>query len=445
MGGLHGPAHQAPQGLDAGGQQVLQKGADEEEGQEEHQSHDGHEHGDGGVFTGEDAVQLLAALVLPALVGLDDAAAAHPLNEGKAHIRHGGAPIQAPLLFHLQNDMRQHLRLVVIQSKLGGDALVALDELTCREAEGNVGALSVILDQVAHGVEGPVDGAAVVGGVAEVLAQGALLILGDVDGVAHQLVHALVAGGGDGHHRHPQQGLHGVHVHGAAVAGELVHHVQGHHHGHIHLQQLHGEVEVALDIGGVHDIDDGPGLLLQHEVAAHQLLAGIGGHGVDARQVGDGGVSMAPDDAVLTVHGDAGEVAHVLVGAGELVEESGLAAVLVAHQGEGEHGALGQRRARALGVELALLAQTGVMALPALPPVLFFLGRRGQGLHGDLLRVGQPEGQLIAVEPQLHGVAHGGQLHHGYLRPGDDAHIQKMLPQSALTPHGQYPPALAGL
>ena len=43
---------------------------------------------------------------------------------------------------------------------------------------------------------------------------------------------------------------------------------------------------------------------------------------------------MTPDSAGLLVHGDAGEVAHVLVGAGELVEQGGFSAVLVSGKGE---------------------------------------------------------------------------------------------------------------
>ena len=62
------------------------------------------------------------------------------------------------------------------------------------------------------------------------------------------------------------------------------------------------------------------GLILQNEVPGYDLLAAERGHGVDARQVGDLRVGIAPDDAGFPVHRNAGEVAHVLLGAGELVE-----------------------------------------------------------------------------------------------------------------------------
>ena len=56
-------------------------------------------------------------------------------------------------------------------------------------------------------------------------------------------------------------------------------------------------------------------------------------------------------------------------------------------------------------------------------------------LYVDPVGLSQTQRQLVAVDLHLHGVAHGGQLHHGHLRAGDHAHIQKMLAQSALAAH----------
>ncbi len=345
---------------------------------------------------------------------------------------------------HLLGDLLQDQLLVAGEGQLFQNQVVPLHQLPGGEGHRQAGGLPVVLDEVADRVEAPVEGPAVVVLAAEVLAERPLLVFRHVDGVVHQLRHALVFRRGDGHHRHPQHGLHAVDVDGPPVAPELVHHVQGHHHGHVHLQKLHGQIQVPLEVGGVHDVDDGPGLFLQDEVPGDQLLAGIGGHGVDPRQVGDSGVGPAPDDPVLPVHGDPGEVAHVLAGPGELVEEGGLAAVLVAHQGEGQGGPLGELLPLAGLVVLAPLPQAGVVG------GLRGLRRRGreglprrQGLDGDLLPVGPAEGQLVAVEADLHGVPQGGQLHQGDRRPGDDPHIQQMLPQGALAPHGGDPPALA--
>ena len=104
----------------------------------------------------------------------------------------------------------------------------------------------------------------------------------------------------------PQHRFHLVDAHRAAVAAHFVHHVQRQNHGDIQLHQLHGQVEVALnivdatniernlyltiqlhqlhgqvevalDVGGVHDIDDAGGLFADDELAGDDLLAGIGG------------------------------------------------------------------------------------------------------------------------------------------------------------------------
>ena len=45
------------------------------------------------------------------------------------------------------------------------------------------------------------------------------------------------------------------------------------------------------------------------------------------------------------------------------------------------------------------------------------------------------QGQLVAMNPQFHGISHGCQLYGGHFSTGNDAHIQKMLPQSTLAAH----------
>ena len=441
-GGEHA-VYQSGERLDPGCQQILQPGTDHIEREKEYQRHDADEHGDGGIFSGQDPVQRLGAEMLPAHPGLCDTAAADLFDKGEAHVRHGGAPVQPPLLLHLGHDVGHGLLFIGVQFQGGGDALVPLNELSGGKTHGQSGPFRVILDEMDHRVETAVHSAVMVLRPAEILDGGGLLIPGNVDRMAHQLVHTGIFHRGNGHHRNAQHALHGVHIHPAAVAAELVHHVQGDHHGKTHFQQLHGEIQVPLNVGGVHNVDDGRGLFPQHKIPGHQLLAGIGGHGINTRQIGEQGVGIAPDGSVLFVHGDAGEIAHMLVGAGELVEERGFPAVLVAHQRESEQRALRQGFSGAFGVEPALLAKSGVMD----GPERWRLFRRGDefyGLNADLLRVCQTQRQFIAVDPKLHGISHGRQLDQGDLRAGDHAHIQKMLPESALSPHGEDPGAAAG-
>ena len=185
-------------------------------------------------------------------------------------------------------------------------------------------------------------------------------------------------------------------------------------------------------------------LFADDELPGDDLLAGIRRHGVDARQVGDLGLRVSLDGAALAVHRHTRKVADVLVGAGELVEQGSLAAVLVARQRKGQGLILRQGMLPLLGVVLAALAKTRV-----LHHLLRHRGVHRRGLfgggHGDLCRVVQTQGQLIAVDAQLHGVAHGCQLYQRDLRPGDQTHIQKMLPQCACTAHSIHYGAFADL
>ena len=109
------------------------------------------------------------------------------------------------------------------------------------------------------------------------------------------------------------------------------------------------------------------------------------------------------------------------VGAGKLIEQRGLAAVLVADKRKGQQGALGQRVAAALFMKATLFAQTGVGGRFAL--LLMLLLDLLDGGDLDLLRVCEAQGQLVAVYAQLHGVAQGRELDEGDLRSGDNAHV----------------------
>ena len=152
--------------------------------------------------------------------------------------------------------MLQHLLFVLVQLQLLEDQLVPLDELAGRKAHRQPRALGVVLNEVADRVQAAVHRAAVVVRVAEILAQRLFLKVGNMNGMPHQLVHALILCCGDRDHRNSQHGFHGIDVHGAAVAGHLVHHVQRHDHRAVHLQKLHGQIQVPLDVGRIDDIDD---------------------------------------------------------------------------------------------------------------------------------------------------------------------------------------------
>ena len=111
-----------------------------------------------------------------------------------------------------------------------------------------------------------------------------------------------------------------------------IHHVQGYHYGYAQLQHLGGEIEVALQIGGVHQVENHVRALVEQIISAHHLLQRVGGEGVDTRKVGDGNVGMTFQLAFFLFYRHAGPVAYILVGAGHGVEHGGFPAVWVAHQ-----------------------------------------------------------------------------------------------------------------
>ena len=351
--------------------------------------------------------------------------------------------IHAPLLFHLQHDMLQHFLLVLVQLQLIRDQRIPFHKLGCRKPAGQAGRNRMVLDKMADGMQRPVHRSAVILGTAEILPQRTFLIPGYMNGMAHQLVHTLVPRCRDRHDRHAQHGFHGVHIHGAAVAPQLIHHVQRHHHGNVHFQQLHGQIQVALDVGGIHDIDNGFGFVFQNKVPGNQLLAGIGRHGIDTGQVGDPRIIVAPYDPILPVHRNTRKIAHMLVCACQLIKQGGLAAVLIADQRKSQNRTLRQGIPAAFGMEAAFLTQSGMLRFYR--PSFFGNGRLHvfQPLYADPLRIGQTQRQFIAVDLQLHRIAHGSIFDHGHFRTRNDPHIQKMLTQGTFPAHSLYPGRLS--
>lgn len=62
-----------------------------------------------------------------------------------------------------------------------------------------------------------------------------------------------------------------MHIDGATVGAHLIHHIEGQYHGDPQLQKLQSKVEITLDIGGIHNIDDAIRLLIQDEIPGDDL------------------------------------------------------------------------------------------------------------------------------------------------------------------------------
>ena len=332
--GRQRPVDDDGQGVNAGGQQIAQRLPDDVERQIEDQQHHADEDRDGRIFARQDPVGPDRAQPLLTLVRLDDTGFDQRLDEGVAHVGDGRVAVKPALELHLDDRVLDELLFILVQMQLLHYGLVPVDDPGRGEADGEARALRVVLDLVADGVDAAVHRA----GRAEIDDGRQLPGLGRADRRLDQRLNAVAGGGADRDDRHAQLLREAVRVDAAAVAGQLVHHVERQHRRHAQRQQLQRQIEVALEIRRVDDVDDAVGLVFQDEIAGHDLLRRVGAERVDARQIDHGAVLLPADGAGFLVDRDAGEIADMLVGACQLVEQRRFAAVLVAGQGE-DHSA----------------------------------------------------------------------------------------------------------
>ena len=262
--------------------------------------------------------------MLAALVRADDGARAKALDEREAHVRKRRLAVEAALTLEGLDEAGERLALAFRDGELAFDQRVALDHLRRGETHGQARRLRIGIDEVHERMNAAVHLAE---RIARLLACGAKVdVPGDfavhrnVHRMVDKLVDTLVLHRRNGHDGNAERRLELVDAHRAAVRGELVHHVEREHHGNIEFHQLQREIKVALDVGRVDDVDDRGGLLLDEEVARHDLLVRVRRERVDAGKVDHRRLGMAAQLALLLVDGDAGEVSDMLICACELVE-----------------------------------------------------------------------------------------------------------------------------
>ena len=119
-----------------------------------------------------------------------------------------------------------------------------------------------------------------------------------------------------------------------AILPHDVHHVDGHHHRKAKFRELRREVQVALDVRAVHDVEYRIRPLFDEKPARDLLLDGVGREGVDAREILYDNLLVPGEYAVLLLDRDARPVADVLLRPSKRIEERGLAAVRVAREGD---------------------------------------------------------------------------------------------------------------
>ena len=263
---IHPPVHTVGDDTDSTLQQPLKEGSDYIEGEPEYQCHNSDKAGNSRPLTGKNPVDPLRSLSLTALFWLYHRFFTDTLNEIKAHVRDGGTSIHTAFLFHLCHDALQHLVFILIQMQLACNQRIPLYDFRRGKTQRQPRLLGMILDNRLHRVNGPVNRAAVIIPAAKILSGRPLLILRNVNGMVNQLRNTLVLRRRDGNHRHSKHGFHAVDVNGAVISRHFIHHVESHHHGNVHLQKLHGQVQVSLNIRGIHDVDDGGRFLMKDKI-----------------------------------------------------------------------------------------------------------------------------------------------------------------------------------
>ena len=272
----------------------------------------------------------------------------------------------------------------------------------------------------------------------------------DGDHRVEQLLDALVVAGLDRDHRHTQHGPQLLVVELGAAGLQLVVHVERHDHARVDVDQLGGQVEVALDVRRHDRVDDHVGGLLGQVLPHVALLGRVGRKGVGARQVGHL-EAVAPVGAVahLGADGHAAVVAHVLVPARYGVEERRLAAVRVAHERHADRVALAGHHL-VEGAAPRLVGSRHVVRTGSAGGSLPF-ERREVGLcllvgqHLDHLRFAAAQRDVVSHDAVFDRVLERGVENHLDALSAHETHLHDAAPESSVSRHLEDDGGVAGL
>ena len=114
------------------------------------------------------------------------------------------------------------------------EILIIFNQLNGTETAGNANILCMVFNQVADCVNAAVNRAV----RAEVCNLGCYIPLGRFFNDVHKFRHTFVLNCADGNNRHTNQSSHFLHIHTAAIAPQLIHHIQRNHCGNPQSKQL---------------------------------------------------------------------------------------------------------------------------------------------------------------------------------------------------------------
>ena len=147
-----------------------------------------------------------------------------------------------------------------------------------------------------------------------IVSVGIFLAFVEFDDGLEELIHASTIGEDGRNHRDTEEFAQFVVVDVIATLFGFIKHVEGADHADVHVYQLGGEIEVALQVAGVDDVDDDIRRMLDELLAHIKLLWRIGREGIGARQIYQVEViAVVFGFAHLGIYGYAAVVAHTFV------------------------------------------------------------------------------------------------------------------------------------
>ena len=105
---------------------------------------------------------------------------------------------------------------------------------------------------------------------------GTLRSLIHLNHLMEEFLHTATRGEHRGLHGHTKEARQGIEVDVVASLLRLVKHIEGHHHTNVHIDELGGQVEIALEVRSVDHINHHIGGLLNQLLANIQFLGRIG-------------------------------------------------------------------------------------------------------------------------------------------------------------------------
>ena len=340
--------------------------------------------------------------------------------------------------FELFQNVVDGVALIIGQVKRFNHSRIAFHHLARRKTQRYACSLRMVFNQVNHGMNTTVHGTSMVGRATEVGTTWSLLVACHMNGVIHQFLHTFVFGCRNRHNWYSEAGFKLIDVDSAAIVAHLVHHIQSKHHRYAQFHQLHGQIQVALNVGGVHNVDDALWLGIENELARHYFLARVRRKRIDAGQVHHLGIGVSFDNARLAVDGHARKITHMLIRTSERIKQRGLAAVLITHKCKSDFAGNGGWIFLAFGMVAAFLAQTGVFcACRGLFSRLMWLSAFacGANVDVDFRRIVFAERQFVAMDKKLHRVAHRCEFHQSEFAARNHTHIKEVLTECAVTSH----------